>query len=379
MKLLYYSPISSGGIARYAHEQANALVELGAQVLFLTTPNHNPGQSTNYKILPALKEMWLSPPPRNKLLKNTRYIQATFFNIHQLIQAIQKHSFQYVLLGTYSEYLAPFWFKQLKQLADGGTVFGAVVHDPVRDFVVGPYWWHRWSVACGYSFLREAFVHEAIALETARPMPHLRTTVIPHGPYPYPPAQWSKEELRHQFQLPVDAKVLLAFGHIRDNKNLDLVIRAIANIPDIYLLVAGQEQSNQQKPACYYQQLAEELGVGDRIRWHLNYIPDHEIPGFFTVTDLVLLTYSESFRSASGVLNIAATFRKPCLASSGQGNLRSVVEQYTLGYWIKPDCTHAIHQGIQSWLTCRLQADWDKYLIDYAWERNAEIVLKSMS
>ncbi|MBD2156185.1 glycosyltransferase family 4 protein [Leptolyngbya sp. FACHB-16] len=378
MKLLYYLPLSYGGIARYAHEQANALVGLGTEVYLLTTASYPIGPESNYKVLPYLQDLWSSQRSSNKITRGIQYIRVTLFNIQQLTQTIQKHPFQSILLGSYSEYLAPLWSGSLTRLAKEGKTFGAIVHDPVRDFVVGPYWWHRWSIACGYSFLREAFVHEVIALETVRPMPQLRTTVIPHGPYPFPSVPMSREELRRRFSLPVEAKVLLAFGHIRDNKNLDLVIQAIVNIPDIYLLVAGKEQSSQQKPAWYYQQLAEKCGVGDRIRWHLDFIPDIDVASFFTATDLVLLTYSESFRSASGVLNTAAVFRKPCLASSGESNLKSVVEQYKLGFWVQPDSVNAIQQGLQTWLRGSLEPCWDGYLMDYSWKTNAERVLKSM-
>src|SRR5262249_43039811 len=147
----------------------------------------------------------------------------------------------------YFEYLAPIWSRRLRQLARQGVVFGAVVHDPVRDVVVGPAWWHRWSVACGYSFMREAYVHGPIELDTVKPMPQLRTTVIPHGPYCFPPATHTREDVRAKFGIPPGAFLLLAFGHVRDTKNLNLVIRAMAENPGCYLMVAGQELSASQK------------------------------------------------------------------------------------------------------------------------------------
>ena len=43
MRLLYYSPASYGGLADYAHEQANAIASLGVEVTLLCTPRLSDG------------------------------------------------------------------------------------------------------------------------------------------------------------------------------------------------------------------------------------------------------------------------------------------------------------------------------------------------
>lgn len=378
MRLLYYSPASYGGLADYAHEQANALADLGIEVILLCTPSYPTQKETHYKPWPVLKDI---PTPSIRALKAGFYSAITLYNMVQLSRIIRDHGFQHVLLGSYIEYLAPLWANSLKQLAQQGVVFGAVVHDPVRDFVVGPHWWHRWSIACGYSFLRKAFVHEAIALDTARPMPQLHTTVIPHGPYQFPEPTQSRNEMRLHLNLPAEAKVMLAFGHLRENKNLDLVIQAMADVPEVYLIVAGQETSTSHPLAARYQKLAAELGVGDRIRWQIRFIPDTEVANFFIAADLILLTYRSTFHSASGVLNTAVQFHKPCLASGGQGPLYSVLKQYDLGVWVDPDQPEAIAHGITQWLrkdqTSHEQQS-RKYIEENSWPQNAKLVFQSM-
>lgn len=383
MKLLYYSPASYGGIADYAHEQANALVEAGADVHLLTTPNYPVGRGERYTILPNLQELSSEPMSRvpaivRKSLKGIRYGTVTCSNVKTLIRTITQRSFEHVLFGSYSEYLAPLWANSLKRLAQQGITFGAIVHDPVRDFVVGPMWWHRWSIAKGYSFLREAFVHDAIDLDTVHPMHQLRTTVIPHGPYQFPEPSLSREEMRSRLNLPNEAKVMLAFGHLRPNKNLDLVIRAMVEVPEIYLVVAGKETSSSQPLAPGYQTLAEELGVGDRIRWQIGFIPDEEVAHFFTISDLILLTYSRSFRSASGVLNTAVQYSKPCLASSGEGALASVIQTYNLGIWAPPDSSRTLIEGLEKWLMTPSIPEWETYFRENSWEMNATLTLNSL-
>jgi glycosyltransferase involved in cell wall biosynthesis len=379
MKLLYYSPASYGGLADYAHEQANALVDLGVDVTILSTPKYPKGRGEKYKIVPILQEMAPAKPLHYKALKVIRFTSVMLANFAKFASFIEEKDFQYVLLGSYTEYLAPLWSGRLRQLTKKGVIFGAVVHDPVRDFVLGPQWWHQWSIGCGYSFLREAFVHEAIELDTVRPMPQLRTTVIPHGPYHFPEANQSREETRSRLNLPLDAKVMLAFGHIRDNKNLELVIRAMVNFPDLYLIVAGKEQSSGQRLVAFYQELATNLGIANRCRWQIRFIPDTEVANLFASADIILLTYSENFHSASGVLNTAVGSRKLCLASAGESSLRSVVQKYELGIWIAPDNVDSIVNGILMFLENPPSPQWDRYFEENSWTLNAKLVSQCLA
>ncbi|MEH1819255.1 MAG: glycosyltransferase family 4 protein [Nostoc sp.] len=377
MKLLYYSPASYGGIADYAHEQANALVDLGVDVILLTTPKYQTDRGEKYKVVPLLQEMALTQPLPHKLLKPIYSSTVILNNFTQLANFIEENNFKYVVLGSYVEYLAPLWSGRLRQLVKKGVVFAAIVHDPVRDFVVGPHWWHRCSIACGYSFLSQAFVHESIKLDTVRPMPKLQTTVIPQGIYHFADANKSRQQMRVSLDLPLDAKVMLAFGHIRDNKNLDLVIRAMVNFPDLYLVVAGKEQSSAQRPVYFYQELAKKLAVAERCRWEIRFIADTEIGNFFIATDITVLTYSSIFHSASAVLNTATNYRQTCLASSGEGSLRSVIQKYDLGVWVEPDDVDAIVKGIKKILENPPNPQWERYLQENSWYLNANMVLKS--
>jgi glycosyltransferase involved in cell wall biosynthesis len=181
--------------------------------------------------------------------------------------------------------------------------------------------------------------------------------------------------MRTHLNLPLDAKVMLAFGHIRDNKNLDLVIRAMVNFPDLYLIVAGKEQSSSQRSADFYQDLAKTLGVADRCCWEVRFISETEIGNFFEAVDVTLFTYSNTFRSASSALNAAANYRKPCIASAGEGSMRSVVQKYQLGIWVAPDDVDAIVNGIKQWLENPPKPQWESYLDENSWALNAKLLL----
>jgi len=359
-----------------------------------------------------------------------------------------------VLFACYKEYFSPFWVWPLRRLAKKGVVIGTIAHDPVRDFVVGPVWWHRWSVLLGYSFVRHVFVHDDTPVDFGGKKPAgIRINQIPHGPYEVAEPKIGRLEMRKRLgfnsvlttegtenaeeecrnlslrgtanteqaeagmrlgsqtgasesdslaseladspvseshtrsasgpasalcvddagivsaggnQLVDSAEgakaldagrstldtsapadfVFLAFGQIRDGKNLDLFLRAMTQLPEnVKLLIAGKGDSGSSRPAEYYQKLAEELGVGARCRWDIRRIPDEEVGDIFAACDVVLVTYSAKFRSASGVLNAAVSARKPVLASSGSGPLKTVVEKYHLGVFVEPDNAEEVLRG----------------------------------
>lgn len=378
MKILYYSPSSYGGIADYAHEQANALSELGIEVDFLCTPDYPTHRATKYNRLAQLEELRPKNITSVKLVRAWRYLYIILANYWTLAAAIKKGSYQYVLLGSYAEYFAPLWAGQFRKLAKQGVTFGAVVHDPVRDFVLGSFWWHRWSVSQAYSFLREAFVHEPIDLDTGIQNHKIRTTVVPFGMYHFPESSQSRLEVRQHYKIPDNASLMLAFGHIRDGKNLDILIHAMKEIPGLYLLIAGKEQSSDQKPASFYQELATQLGLAERCRWRIGFLPETEVADLFNAADIAVMTYSKDFRSASSVLSVATNYKKICLVSSGESSLKSTVNKYSLGVWVAPDSCSSIRRGLEQLLERPPIPRWDDYFKNESWQKNAQFVINSL-
>jgi glycosyltransferase involved in cell wall biosynthesis len=374
--LLYYCPAAEGGILDYAWAQANALAGLGVEVTFLA-PAAPAGPAGKLTVIEAVRDesKGVSGPRILRWLQRGRTIRG---NIGGLAAFAEQQGLRHILISSYVEYGAPFWAGMLKKLRRRGVRIGAVVHDPVRDYIVGPKWFHEWSVRCGYAFLDEAFVHEEVDRAAAGIPDHVRVSVIPHGPYEFPLPVESGAALRQRLEIPSEAKVLLSFGQIRDGKNLDLVIRAMADFPQLWLIVAGKEAGGIQKPVSYYQQLSAGLGVAERCRWLVEYIAPERVGGLFEAADLTLLTYSRRFRSASGVLNAAVQFRRPCLASSGAGPLKTQVERHGLGIWVEPDSEEAVRAGLGQWLGGPSEPRWSSYLDENSWRRNAEVVMQRL-
>ena len=376
-KLLYYAPASYGGLLNYAQDQADALAGQGIEVTVLCSPNYEKRPSDRYRVLPKLVESRMASGG-NKIFRALKFVRVLLNNLKTVRMEAVRGGYRHVLFASYAEYFAPLWVGGYRRLAAEGITFGAVVQEPVRNFQVGPNWWHRWSVGAAYSFLKFVFVHDDVALDTGWPMPQMQTVVVPYGPHRFPDATKSCEDMRRSLSIPRDALVLFSFGHIRDNKNLDYAVRALAEIPEAYLLVAGKRSASSQRPETFYQELAEKLGVAKRCKWVLEYVSEEDAANYFTASDLVLLTYSSSFRSASGVLHVAARYRKPSIVSAGQGSLQSVVRKHQIGVWVEPDQPSAVVDGIREWVKNPPLPDWARYGRENSWDENARRVIEKL-
>jgi glycosyltransferase involved in cell wall biosynthesis len=280
-----------------------------------------------------------------------------------------------VLFGSYLEYFSPFWVRSLLKVKKKGIVFGSIVHDPIRDTKLGPTWWHQYSIRKAYQFLDMLFMHQVVNDKNSGIPYNIPQYVVPHGPYSVKSSLIDYHEARGLLRIPSENFMLLSFGHIRDNKNLHLTIECLKDYPEVHLVVAGQSLNETQKQPKDYKELAKSLGIENRISWFVDYIPDEEVATYFSAADGILLTYSSGFRSASGVLNLTSTFRKPCIASSGPSPLQELVQKYSLGVWVEPDDISALKTGMKTFLSSPPEPDWNGYQQDNSWERNAKITL----
>ncbi len=373
--LLIFCTADHGGLADYAHAQAEALANGGHAVLLLA-PAGFPIRASSYQFqhLPCVR----FSTGRWRWLQRLSTAATILIQQAALNRAIASTGCKCVLFTSYSEYLAPLWAWRLRLWRRHGVRFAAVVHDPVRNYVVGPRWWHRLSIAQGYSFLSVALLHAPIQLNTGHPQPGLKTLVIPHGPFSYPMAKASAQELHSRLGVPEGATLLLSFGHIRNNKNLQLLLQAMAQLPQIWLLVAGPEATSGQQPSAHYRQLASQLGVADRCRWQVGYQSPEQVADAFTAADAVLLTYSASFHSASGVMHLAANYRKPMIASAGASSLLDAVRRFQLGVIVAPDDPVALQQGMAQLLQEHVSPNWQAYEQANSWDSNAQLVAQAL-
>ena len=372
-KILIFAPTANGGLAEYVFCQAVALEKCGAKVVCLTTPSFLAGRS-----MPFQREICLSDSPSensSRLLRRLKMVWQIVRNQLVLAVKIFQHRPDLVLLDSYAEYFSPVWVWPHWILAKLFCVrYAANLHDPVRSFALGPVWWHKISVRLAYLPLDFVLVHEQ--LPSPSPVPAwIRVVQVPHGLYEISGSAPEPKTVRREWGVRDGQKVFLSFGFVRDGKNLDLAIRALAEVPPAFLVVAGSVASAKDKSFSFYRELAAQLGVSDRCRFFEDFVADADLGKFFAGADFVLLTYAASFHSQSGVLNLAARARKPVLASASPSAMIESVKKFALGLTIAPDSLAAVAEGMRSLLAAPPQPCWADYEAVAAWETNARGIL----
>ncbi len=370
MRILVFLPMANGGIADYAHYQAEALAALGHDVIFVAPPEFHRRKGA-YRQESSFVETRPGARPQNRLLRRIGLVQTLMGNYARLAARIKRDRPDHVL-SHFEEYLAPLWVPRLRRLRASGARFHTVLHDPDRNYVVGPRWWHEASVRAAFALYDSVFVHH-------QPGPGDRPglTMIPHGIHSYPPPV-RPDAVRTHYRIADGRRLMVAFGFIRDNKNIDLVIRAMAANTDVWLVVAGAEQGGRQKPVSFYKDLALACGVADRVHFDTRFLSQQETADLVAAADFGLLTYSRSFVSASAAFSVYANYERAALVSSGSSEMERITREYRLGAWVTPDDVSALEAGMRTMIQAPPQPDWARYKADHSWKRNAELVVQAM-
>jgi glycosyltransferase involved in cell wall biosynthesis len=185
----------------------------------------------------------------------------------------------------------------------------------------------RWSYALSDAIIAQSNVGER-ELTTVLEVPKSKVAAIPHGNYldaiDYIPSQ---NEARLRIGLPSKVRVLLFFGQIKKVKGLNVLLQAMPEVvrryPDTLLLIAGKEWKDDFQR---YQRRIDSLGIASNCVSHIRYIPDTEVPNYYSAADIVILPYTKIYQS--GVLLMAMSYGKPVVASDIEGMTEVITEGY---------------------------------------------------
>lgn len=376
-RILIYAPHARGGLAEHVFYQSRALAKAGAEVRCLVSPSYLGGRTGGGERRAALLDPVGSAG--RGLGKRAAQLGVLLGNPWRLAVEAFRWRPDLVLMDSYVEYMSPLWIWPHIILAKAcGVRYAANLHDPVRAFRLGPRWWHRWSVRLAYAPLSAVFVHDDLPAE-ARVPERVAAFKVPVGMYDVREGGGGDRHawrLRHG--IPEGSTVFLAFGHVRDGKNLQFVIDALAAWPAAVFVMAGVVQAGGERGFDFYRCRAQERGVGDRCRFIEGFVPDEEVAGMFAAADVVVLTYSSAFRSQSGVLNIAARCRKPVLVSGGACPLVRVTREFGLGIAVEPDSAAEVRRGMGLLLQEPVVPQWEAYERYASWDANAAIVIQAV-
>ncbi len=132
---------------------------------------------------------------------------------------------------------------------------------------------------------------------------------------------------------------VLFFGFVRPYKGADLLVRALAQVPDVSATIAGEFWSDPDELRA----LASEVGVADRVDVRAGYVAASEIPKLFDAADALVLPY----RSGTASQNVvrAHSYGVPVIATR-VGSFASDIRDGVDGLLCAPDDPDALAASI---------------------------------
>ncbi len=153
----------------------------------------------------------------------------------------------------------------------------------------------------------------------------------------------SKSEARAKLGLPQGVLVLLSFGAPHSGKDIGTVIKAVAYIPEVFLVHAGtQAFSLGSNPKG----LTKEYNLNCRTKIFNYYIKEEEKPPFFYAADGLILSYTKVFKSTSSMLWEATRYHLPVI-SSDANLLGTTVIKYNLGLLFEAENAESLIGAMQ--------------------------------
>ena len=373
-RVLIFAPSPFGGLAEHVHYQASELARRGFAVTVLCRPDFaKPERDTPYH-----QDRRLLTRPGAGLPARLLRAALGIANWYILAWRVLRLRPAFVLLEANSEYYAALWFLPHWLLSRAGTIYVTNFHDPVRGPERGPgRLTHGVSIRLAYASLSGGLIHGPAPPGAYLP-PHLIIREAPFGPFTDLLGKTPGFDLRERLGIVREAFVVLAFGHVADRKNLDLVIAALAELPAVHLIVAGRATSANDRPIAWYADCARRVGVEQRVHFADGFIAEADIPAWFAAADAIALTYARGFVSQSGVLQIAVLWDRPLLASGGDGPLRQTVEAFDLGITVEPDSAATIVAGLRHLIDDPRDrsANFARYRATTSWAINIDRLLE---
>lgn len=169
--------------------------------------------------------------------------------------------------------------------------------------------WSLKSLRRTYNHANNLIVHSESNREIARKLLKLKSEnikIIPHG-VEISNVKISKIDARKHLGLD-DCFTLLFFGAIRESKGLNILLNALVGL-NVQIVIAGKLHENS---FAHYDECIKINNIN--AKKFIKYIPDEDVPYFFTSSDYLCLPYLD-FNSQSGVLMQAITYNIPVIAS----------------------------------------------------------------
>ena len=202
--------------------------------------------------------------------------------------------------------------------------------------------------------------------------PKAKNKILPHPVYSNFGTPVDKKEARKFLDLPIDEKLILFFGFIRDYKGLDVLLEVMKMLKtelNIKLIIAGEYYSNEEK----YKKIINELGLQNQLYLFTDFISTSEVKYYFSACDAVILPYRDA--TQSGIVQIAMNFHKPVIATN-VGGLAEVISDGSTGFIVEKENSMKLATAIENFYLQNKEKQFVSNIIKetdkYSWSKFTE-------
>lgn len=367
MRIAFLSPFYPfrGGIAQFGDSLYLALAAKNEVKAFSFTRQY-PG------IFFPGKTQFVSDSDLDRNIPVTRVLDSINpFTWYKTAKEILKFKPDVVLISYWMPFFAPAFGKVAGLLQKRGIKIIGLMHNVIAhekrfgDEALTKYFFNKCD---GFVLLNRSSEKDLLELK-----PDAKYIIHSHPLYDHYGSRIALDEAREKLNIPLNKKVILFFGFIRDYKGLDLLIESMKNLNDEYLLlIAGEVYGDFKK----YDELIDKLDLRKRINLQIRYIPETEIPVFFSASDVCVLPYRTA--TQSGIVGIAYHFDLPVIVTN-VGGLAEMVEVNKTGLIINQLNPEVIAGRLIEYFNSNLKEHLTPYIQEYkkehSWQKLAEQIL----
>lgn len=365
MRILMIEPGGWGGICHYTYNLSTALADHNTSLMLLTA---RPYELADYPHHYQVHTPFEAPFSYGAKIRAT-------FQIHR-----QYHPDIIHIQSTFSarkDWLLFFLCKQTG-IPVVFTAHNVLPHDESEKTAPGMQFAYRQI----YRFARHIIVHSADSHRTLNALfspKKEKVSIIPHGNYVFAdnPEITTRAEARIKLNLPLQGRMLLAFGTIRPYKGTEDLIEAFADVashhPDCFLVIAGKPIGTDPKDI---QNLIAKHSLTHQVIFRPEYIAMKDIAPYFQASDIAVYPYHAIYQS--GALQLAYAFSRPVVATE-VGAFPETIDTGQNGILVPPhnpsNLTQAlIHMLQKSDEELLAMGKHSRFLADtrYAWSSVAE-------
>jgi len=315
LDILIHCPGSHGVVPDQLHMQASALHNLGIKILLLCSPSFLRTRNPVYPVDSCLVEGASNHNAGSISRKWIKHLQ-TIRNQLRLAAEVYRLQPSIVFSASHIEKDSPLWVWPLVFFARfRNIVFATNLHFSQPDKTETSKLWRSICYKLSFYPISIAIAHKRLSNPNVIPS-NVRLVEVPLGPDNKQNIHESSKTIRKGWKVPRGKKVFLAFGAIRNHKNLDLAIWALVDNPDAFLVILGGISSHKDKPITSYQRLADDLGLSRRVYISDEFVAEEKRKSYFEAADFILLTYTASYHSQTSSLNSAVEANRRVLAAS---------------------------------------------------------------